>query len=315
MGTTDLDDGRQRARLALLRRLDSLGYRFTTPAPGTHRRVLLRRGLRDARSLEEVFGWNLPFRQAWMDPELFTLLQAADAVRRHGPRWRAALRAASVGPLLFLHSAFPPREVDAVFFGPDSYRFTDFIRAELPALGPGARIIDIGAGSGVGGIFASSLRPQAQLTLTDVNPAALALAAVNAAFAGIDPGLVRGPGLPDAAGEADIIVANPPYIGGGPHQAYADGGGLLGEQASVDWARAAAARLAPGGRLLLYSGSAIVNGEDRMKAALARIADAAGMAFAYRELDPDVFPATLARPAYWRAERIAAIGAVLSRSS
>ena len=72
-------------------------------------------------------------------------------------------------------------------------------------------------------------------------------------------------------------------------------------------------RLPAGGRLLMYTGSAIVEGRDRLKDELNAIATAEGGTLRYREIDPDVFGSTLAHPAYRRADRIAAVGAVLEK--
>jgi hypothetical protein len=89
---------------------------------------------------------------------------------------------------------------------------------------------------------------------------------------------------------------------------------MLGARISIDWARAAIPKLAPGGRLLLYTGSAIVTGgRDRLREALQATAQAAGASLRYREIDPDVFGEELEKPAYREAERIAAVGAVITR--
>ena len=93
-------------------------------------------------------------------------------------------------------------------------------------------------------------------------------------------------------------------------RAYRDGGGALGAELSVDWARQAAARLRPGGRMLLYSGSAIVDGKDGLKAGLQQIE---GVSLQYREIDPDIFGEEISRPGYEEVERIAAVGAVITR--
>ena len=45
----------------LLAQLKAADYRFTTPAPSTHRRVLTRRAGQVARDLIDVFGWNMRF--------------------------------------------------------------------------------------------------------------------------------------------------------------------------------------------------------------------------------------------------------------
>ncbi|MDB5424145.1 MAG: hypothetical protein JWQ29_1561 [Phenylobacterium sp.] len=298
------------ALLDLLRQLAEVGYQFTTPAPNTHRRVRLRRGHAKAANLQDVFGWSLPFEGHPVSPRLTELLAAGGALRTQGTLFTSTLGVASVGDQLYLHSALPCRDKAHVFFGPDSYRFVDFLRAELPVLGPGARILDIGAGAGVGGVFAARQARGSRLTLTDVNPEALRLSRINAAFAGLTPELRQCDGLPADDGPFEVVVANPPYIGG-TGLIYSDGGGAVGAQLSLNWAASAVKRLSPGGRLLLYSGSAIVRGEDALRTELAGIADQAGCHFRYREIDPDVFPTTLFNPRYWGAERIAAVGAVM----
>jgi methylase of polypeptide subunit release factors len=296
----------------LLTKLKAVGYHFTTPAPSTHRRVLTRRTGQVAHDLIDVFGWNMRFADGLLPTDILAALHAAQGVTRVGAQWISRYRVASLDDHLFVHSAFPTDQ-HSVFFGPDSYRFAHFIQRAAPPLDEGARILDIGAGAGVGGLIAATLSPQAHLTLTDVNATALALAEVNAKAAGFAPELVFADGLPPGDEAFDLIVANPPYIGGAPGKTYADGGGELGLDLSIEWARAAVQRLAPGGRFLLYSGSAITRGLDPLRTALAPIAQAAGCSFRYDELDPDVFPAMLIQPAYWGVERIAAVGAVFEK--
>jgi hypothetical protein len=298
--------------LQLLRRAAAGGYQFTTPAPNTSRRVRLRHHGRLARDLQGVFGWNLPFKRSLLDPELFEAGCAGGAFRRRGELFFATVRIASVGSKLFLHSAIPARGSDPVFFGPDSYRFVDFLRCEAPDLSPGAAILDIGTGTGVGGIVAAGLAPWARLSLADVNEEALRLARINAAFSHLSPDLLRCDGVPADSGPYDLVIANPPYIAGSGIT-YSDGGNGLGGDVTLAWARSALATLAPGGHLLLYSGSAIVDGHDAMRQALTEAAVCGGFSFRYREIDPDVFPATLLHPRYWRVERIAAVGAVIAR--
>ena len=300
------------ALLHLLALLKAAGYRFATPAPATHRRVLLRRGGSSARDLADVLGWNMRFDDRLLDTEILAALHGAKALIRRGRQWVSRYRVASVGDDLFLHSAFPPGE-DAVFFGPDSYRFAHLIQRAAPRLRKGARILDIGSGAGVGGVVAARLAPAPRLTLADISAKALALAAVNAQASGQAPELAVCDGAPPGRATFHLIVANPPYIGAAPGKTYADGGGPLGLDLSIDWTTQALPRLAPGGRFLLYSGSAVGRGADPLRNALAPLAQAAGCLFRYEEIDPDVFPATLAQPAYWGVERIAAVGAVFER--
>lgn len=307
-----------RALGALLRLLKARGYRFVTPTPATHARVVARPDRQEARSLADALGWSLPFRAWVLDDEIERLLIAAGAIDPAGPgRWRSRLRVSSLGEHLFLHSAFPTDDEEAVFFGPDSYRFADLIRAELETAPPklGASMVDIGAGCGVGAIVAATLRPDLVVRMTDVNAAALSLARINAAAAGVSAETFETDRLDGIPGEINLVTANPPYIIDEGGRLYCDGGGMHGGQVALDMARMALARLAPGGRLILYTGSAIVRGEDALHAALAEAASAAGCALRYRELDPDVFGEELDKPAYRDVDRIALVAAVMTRAS
>ncbi len=49
----------------------------------------------------------------------------------HGELWRSRVRWSSLGDLLLVHSAWPTDSSDAVFFGPDSYRFAQLIEDHL----------------------------------------------------------------------------------------------------------------------------------------------------------------------------------------
>lgn len=306
------------ARLALLQALAARAYRFVTPTPDTHRIVLLRsKARRKARDLRDIFGWSRSFGPEALEPELLELMRAGGLLAQHNGRLKSRVRVSSLHDRLFLHSAFPTKAKDSVFFGPDSYRFADFIRAELGAeLGEGARVgalVDIGAGSGVGAIVAAGCAPGARVVMSDVNPAALRLARVNARHAGVEAEFVLTSGLDGVGGPLDLVIANPPYVADRRGRSYRDGGEMMGAQLSLDWAKASAARLAPGGRLLLYTGVAIVDGADPLLAALQPAVVDAGCALRYRELDPDVFGMLLAHPAYWAAERVAAVGAVVTK--
>jgi hypothetical protein len=66
--------------------------------------------------------------------------------------------------------------------------------------------------------------------------------------------------------------------------------------------------LAPGGRLVLYTGSAIVNGSDLFHEALSSRLAGRGVRFAYEEIDPDVFGEELEYAPYDRVDRIAVVG-------
>ena len=56
-----------------------------------------------------------------------------------------------------------------------------------------------------------------------------------------------------------------------------------------------------------------MGGEDRLEAALRAMLPVHGCALRYEEIDPDIFGEQLDLPAYRTVERIAAVGAVISR--
>lgn len=305
---------RDRALIDLLSQLRGLGYAFVTPGNDTHRRVVRQRSLRGqglAADLRDVFGWNLPFRPDVVGTELFAAMEAAQILVRRGSHWKSGLRVAGLDGALLWHSAWPTTARDAVFLGPDSYRFARFIRGELPP-GP-QRIADIGVGAGAGAIAAALARPGSAVAASDINRAALDLARVNAAAAGVDLTLSEGSGLDSLDGEFDVVIANPPFIAGTGGRVYRDGGGGWGTEVALAWAREAATRLAPAGRLLLYSGAPVVKGVDQLRIGLEEALP--GLALRYEEIDPDIFGGLLNHPSYWGVERIAAVGMVAERKA
>jgi hypothetical protein len=66
-------------------------------------------------------------------------------------------------------------------------------------------------------------------------------------------------------------------------------------------------KLSTGGTLLLYTGSAVINGIDGFREAAERIVSELGSTCAYAEVDPDVFGEELDNPPYTTADRIAAV--------
>lgn len=308
-----LDDADSRLA-TLLDRLKSLDYAFIPPTPETHRRVVARFDRAEAADLRDIFGWSRPFAADLLAPDLFALLEGADAVRPAGDRFISDIRVASMGDALFLHSAYPTNRADSVFLGPDSYRFVRFLDRALEGGPPVRRLVDIGAGTGVGAIMAARHLPGARLTLADINPLALRYARINARHNGVAIETVEGSGVEQIDGEIDLAIANPPFIVDPSSRTYRDGGDMHGALLSLEWALAAAARLSPGGRMLLYTGSAIVAGEDRLAAALRERLPALGCTLGYAELDPDIFGEQMDEPGYEEVERIAAIGAVIVRA-
>jgi SAM-dependent methyltransferase len=300
----------QDPRVLLLRELKERGYQFTTVSPATHE-IVQSRPLEGRATLRDIFGWNRPFAEGDLDDRLFRLMEAGGLLNQHGALLRSKLRVASLGADLFLHSAFPTDDQDAVFFGPDSYRFARFIQQRLRACPRRGRIVDMGAGCGVGGIVAKRELPDAAVTLVDINPAALELANINASAADVRVDTVQSESL--RAG-AEIVIANPPYIMDPRGRIYRDGGDLLGGRVALDWAEQAIARLGPGGTMLLYTGAAFSDGRSPLLDALRMTCSRAPVSLTLEEIDPDVFGDELVHPPYRDVERIAAIGAVLALS-
>lgn len=307
---TDADD----ALLDLLQALRALDYRFVTVTPETHKRVVARDPGRTARDLRDVFGWSLKFEPDLLPPATREPLERSGVIYRDGGLWRSRVRVASLDDRLFLHSAYPTDQADSVFFGPDSYRYVRFLRDELSRLPPAHRLVDIGAGSGVGAIMAADLLPGARLAATDINPLALRWARINARHAGVGLETIEGPGLEAVEGPVDLVIANPPFVADPAGRLYRDGGAMHGARLSLDWALAAARRIEPGGTMLLYTGSAIVAGRDELREALAGQLPDLGCSLRYAEIDPDIFGELLDQPGYEAVERVAAVGAVIRKA-
>ncbi|MEK8090155.1 hypothetical protein, partial [Thermithiobacillus plumbiphilus] len=133
--------------LAIGRLLQAADYHFTCVTPETHRRVNAREAGRPARDLRDVFGWSRPFRPDIVPRDMWTLLETADLLEPVGELWRSRVRYSSLGGQLFVHSAFPTVQADAVFFGPDTYRFATLIERTLSRRqGPFQHVVDIGCG-------------------------------------------------------------------------------------------------------------------------------------------------------------------------
>ncbi|MCR3770789.1 class I SAM-dependent methyltransferase, partial [Pseudomonas aeruginosa] len=176
------------------------------------------------------------------------------------------------------------------------------------------RAADIGCGAGPGAIRIAMACPDAEVHGLDINPAALDLARVNAALAGVgNLTLARSDLLSQAPGRFDLIVANPPYLLDASERAYRHGGGMLGAGLSLAIVDAALERLEAGGSLLLYTGVAMVEGGDPFLARIRERLASREWEWDYQELDPDVFAEELDSPAYREAERIAVVGLRVTR--
>ncbi|WP_426138969.1 methyltransferase [Pseudomonas sp. DWP3-1-2] len=314
LDTTDLRSSHD-TLVALGQRLAAADYRFITPTPLTHQRVNEREANQTALSLRDVFGWSRPFPATLLPPDELDALVAAVIVVSHARSFISRVRWSSLGDLSLVHSAFPTTDEDSVFFGPDTYRFAQSIRDQLNrTFTPIKRAVDIGCGSGAGALVIARAHPHAQVFAVDINPKALHFARVNAEVAGcqnvecLESDILQG-----VQGDLDLIVANPPYMKDARQRAYRHGGDALGADLSVRIVRESLPRLAVGGALVLYTGVAMVGGDDPFFAAVK--ADIAGPSWAwtYRELDPDVFGEELLEDGYQDVERIAAVELVVRR--
>jgi SAM-dependent methyltransferase len=302
-------DRRSLSLLALGRTLRATGYQFVTVTPTTHHWVASRPT--NAPDLRDIFGWNASFWRASIDHQVFDLLVSAAALKAEDNKYRSTVRFASIGSLLFLHSGFPTTEQDAVFFGPDTYRFARLLRqsfAELKFDRP-PRIVDIGSGSGAGGIFAAhQLSGSVELVLADINKNALRFSEVNAALNEIPATTTYSDVLDGVEGAFDVIITNPPYLLDDNRRLYRHGGGELGIDLAIRIAEEGLSRLNPGGHLILYAGVPISGGTDPLLKALRPLLKLQASQYRYEEIDPDVFGEELARPEYAHADRIAAVG-------
>jgi release factor glutamine methyltransferase len=77
---------------------------------------------------------------------------------------------------------------------------------ELP---PGARVVDVGTGSGAVALALKHERPDLEVRATDVSEDALAVARANASRLGLDVAFARADLF---EGGADAVLSNPPYV-------------------------------------------------------------------------------------------------------
>jgi len=118
----------------------------------------------------------------------------------------------------------------------------------------GARVVDVGTGSGAVALALKDERGDLDVTGTDASPDALVVARANAARLGLDVRF-READLLDGAGEVDAVLSNPPYVEDGtplqpeierhepPVALYAGGDGLAVIRRLAAEAGASAARL------------------------------------------------------------------------
>jgi release factor glutamine methyltransferase len=139
---------------------------------------------------------------------------------------------------------------------------------DLALAAPFARVLDLGTGSGAILVTLLAERPEASGLGVDLSPDALEVAGRNAARHGVADRarLVHSDWFAGVEGRFDLIVSNPPYISAAElpgldpevrawEPRLALSGGIDGLDAYRVIAAGAAARLLPGGRLLLETGA------------------------------------------------------------
>jgi methylase of polypeptide subunit release factors len=296
--------------LAIGKALRAAGYYFVAPTPLTYSRVLLRSRPGASDPLTQAFGWNRPFHLVDLAEPYRELLSRGGLLSSAGGAFRSLVRFSTLDGMVFAHSAYPTTQSDAVFFGPDTYRFARAIRwlADLAPTFHPRTVIDVGTGSGAGGIFAASTFPGVSRTiLADINHRALAYAEVNGALNNTCVETRHSDVLADLDAEGDFIISNPPYLVDGRARAYRHGGGDWGCALGARILEEALGRLTPGGRLLLYTGAPIVDGVDMFLKAAEGTLTRRVRNFRYEEQDPDVFGEELDHAPYDCADRIATV--------
>ena len=93
---------------------------------------------------------------------------------------------------------------------PETELLVEKVIAVKPA--DGARIIDVGTGSGCIGVTIALELPNSRVTLTDVSFEALLTARINASSLGASVDVACMDLLEAASGTFDLIVSNPPYV-------------------------------------------------------------------------------------------------------
>ena len=293
----------------LLQYLKTQDYRFITVSPSSHEKVNKRPENAVANDLAGIFGWNRAFNADAVEGSLFYLMQSAKILTKVEHGLKSRLRVSSIKDQLFLHSAYPTTSNEAVFFGPDTYRFSNAIHQFLSTNKQAIhRAVDIGTGSGVGAVLLAKALSEAEIIAADINEEALNLARINVDAADLhNIRIVNSDLLKAIQGNFDLMIANPPYLVDVAQRTYRHGGGALGTALSLDIVDAAIQRLNVGGKLLLYTGVAIVDGHDAFLAEVELKLKRAGFTFNYSEIDPDIFGEELLSAAYNKADRIAAV--------
>jgi release factor glutamine methyltransferase len=89
---------------------------------------------------------------------------------------------------------------------------TEHVVEAALGLPEGARVADVGTGSGAIALALKAERPDLHVVATDVSAGALAVARANAERLGLDVEFLHGDLLDPVAGELGAVLSNPPYV-------------------------------------------------------------------------------------------------------
>ncbi|MFT7373371.1 MAG: SAM-dependent methyltransferase [Oleiphilaceae bacterium] len=293
--------------VSIAKSLRQKNYAFTAITPESHQ-TILDRGLH-ARNLRDVFGWNRPFSPEVLPAEMFNDLMNLGELNKDADKYISTLRFATLYDDIYLHSGYPTTDQNAVFFGPDTYRYAKLLRKHVSSA---TRLVDVGCGSGAGGLC---LKDRVEnICLADINPQALDYARINAEISGISARVetTYSDILNGIEGDIDLVISNPPYMVDDTERTYRHGGEQLGAALSVRITEQALSRLTTGGKLVLYTASAIVDGVDTFWQTVKSLLSEDKHVIHYEEIDPDVFGEELQRQAYQTVDRLAVVGLVVT---
>ncbi|MFJ1269934.1 arginine deiminase family protein [Legionella lytica] len=291
--------------------LKSQQYQFITVTPETHGRILNRnidfQNLSDKEIMRQFFGWNRPVPECYLPSHILKYLHEAGLLSNTGDGIKSQVRFATLHGKLYVHSSFPTLDKSSIFFGPDSYRFVNFLRhLNLNA----QKVLDIGCGTGVGALSLESDRK----LLCDINPTALIYAEANAKLNECENvELYHTDILDGAPSDADLLISNPPFIMDTLNRQYCNGGNFYGVEIALNIIKQAMEYLREGSSLVMYTGSCIINGEDIFLKRCKKNISGIKYHFSYEEIDSDIFSEELGSTPYKNVERIAAVGLVLTK--